>query len=145
MANPSVQIDRLGPDWPLGFIAVLNPGQPVSIMSLVDATNKESPNTADPPTTSYEYNIQCNQIVFWGFKPGAGHGCQRNTGNVYVMRKGVGGDGSRDDDGSRVGIIEPGQSFSLIPAATRGQSFSPYRYFLDADNANDGAYPVLVI
>lgn len=144
MANPSVQQDKLGPDWPLGFIKVVTPGVPVGIMSLVDPTSVNDPSTSDPPTAGYEIPIQCNQIVFQGFKPGAAHGTQNNTGNVYIMRKGVGGDGSRDDDGSRVATIAPGQTYTLAPAATKGAAFSPYRYFVDADNANDGVYPLLV-
>lgn len=151
MANPSVQQDPLGPDWPLGFIKVAAPSTPVGIMSLVDPTGKNNPatqqsNQGAPGTSSgVEFPVICNQIQFQGFKPGAAHGTQNNTGNVYVMRTGAGGDGTRDDDGSRVATIAPGQTYVMAPPATRCLGFSPYRYFLDADNANDGAYVTLLI
>ena len=144
MANPSVQKNFLGPQWPLGFIKVVNAGTPVNIMSLVDPSSVNAPATPDPPTAGREEPVVCNQIVFQGFKPGAAHGTQNNAGNVYVMVAGAGGDGSRDDDGSRIATIAPGQTFTLTPAATKGSAFNPYDFFIDADNANDGAYPLLV-
>jgi len=96
MAMQSVQKDFSGPDWPLGLIAVATAGTPVGIMSLVDSANVNDPATITPGTSgANEYTQRCNQIVFYGVKAGASHGLQPNTGNVYVMRKGVQGAGNR--------------------------------------------------
>lgn len=141
----SIQKDRQGTDWPLGFISVATPGTPVGIMSVVDPTGVNDPAAATS-TTSDEYTPRANQIEFWALKPGASHGTQVNTGNVYVVRKGVGaGTGNRDDTGSIVATLFPGQSWKLPAAALVRDVLSPYRYSIDADNAGDGAFVNLYI
>lgn len=138
MATQSVQKDRQGPDWPLGAIAVAAPGTPVRITSLVDSTNVNAPETATS-TSSDEYSPLCQQIMFQGFKSNAGTGLVPNTGNVYVMRLGVAGAGNRTDFGSMVAVLLPGQTVFIASSARNRDTFSPYRYYLDADNAADGA------
>lgn len=145
MATQSVQKDREGPDWPLGLITpTIN--TPLSIMSNVDPTLANDPSnpTAGGVANPNEYTERCNQIVIWGVKA-AGHGLQPNTGNIYVCRKGVQGAGNRDDYGSVVAIIFPGQAFTLVPSALVRDGFSPYRYFIDADNQGDSALVTLII
>jgi hypothetical protein len=83
--------------------------------------------------------------MFQAFKPGASHGTQVNTGNVYIVRKGVQGAGNRDDTGSIVKTLSPGETFFLASAALNRNVYSPYRYSLDADNANDGAFVTLIM
>jgi len=148
MATQSVQKDRQGPDWPLGLIVVAAAGTPVGIMSLVDPASVNDPSTATPPATgtslSNEYTERANQIMIQGYRAGA-HGLVNNTGNIYVMRKGVQGAGNRDDYGSMVVAIAPGQTFSLGPSALVKDVFSPYRYFIDADNAGDSALVTLLM
>ena len=146
MATQSVQKDFSGPDWPCGLIAVATAGTPVGIMSLVDSANVNDPATITPGTSgANEYTQRCNQIVFYGVKAGASHGLQPNTGNVYVMRKSVQGAGNRDDFGSCVAIIFPGQAYTLVPSALTRNGFSPYRYYIDADNNGDSALVTLII
>jgi len=129
----SVMRDINGPDWPLGSIIVTVPGTPVNIMSLVDPGITET--TASP--LNPEFTTRFQQITFQGFKAGA-HGLVPNTGNVYIVRKGVGGGtGNRDDYGAIIWVLTPGQTFILGSAALSQNVFSPYRYFADADNAND--------
>ncbi len=139
MAN-SVLLDYQGPDWPLGFIAVATPGTVVGIMSLVDPTGKNNPNTpTGPGINALEYSPQVYAVWFSGFKPGGG-GMVFNTGNVYIMRKpSTGGAGDRTDTGAMVGVLQPGQTFPLVISPATARGFSPYRYYLDADNAGDGA------
>src|SRR5713226_6520370 len=98
MAN-SILKDRHGPDWPLGFIQVVTPGTPVNIMSVVDPSNLNDPATPTPSTAGAdEFTVRAQQIAFLAFKPGASHGTQNNTGNIYIVRKGSGGgSGNRDD------------------------------------------------
>jgi hypothetical protein len=144
MATQSVQKDRQGPDWPLGAIAVATPSTPVGIMSLVDSTNVNAPETATT-TSSDEYSPLCQQIQFQGFKSNAGTGVVANTGNVYIMRKGVQGLGNRTDFGSLVAVLPPGQTLFIASSARNRDTFSPYRYFLDADNAGDGAIVTLYV
>lgn len=143
----SVQKDHQGPDWPLGFIAVPTPGTPVSIMSLVDPSNLNDPATATPGTVgAAEYTPRAYQIQFQGVQPNAGVGMQYNTGFIYVMRKPVGaGSGNRTDPGSMVAVIAPGNTYFLDAAPTNRNTWSPYRYYIDADNANDGALVTLII
>lgn len=146
MAIQSVQKDREGPDWPLGLITVATPGTPVSIMSLVDPSNVNDPSTATPGTSgANEYTERCNQIAFYAVKAGAAHGLTTNTGNIYIVRKGVQGAGNRDDYGSIVAVLFPGQEYTLLPSALVRDGFNPYRYSIDADNANDSALVTLII
>lgn len=146
MANTVLQ-DRQGPDWPLGFISVATPGTPVGIMSLVDQNNKNDPSTATSAGGTAEYTQRCQQIMFQGFKPGASHGMQNNSGLVYIIRRNAGGAGSgnRDDPGVMVFVLSPGQTIFLASAPAVVDVFSPYRYSVDADNAGDGALVTLLI
>lgn len=145
MAN-TVLADIQGPDWPLGFIKVVTPGTPVGIMSLVDPSSINDPSTQSG-TTSQEYTQRCQQLLFQAMKPGASHGTQENTGNIYIVRfaaKGA-GSGNRDDYGTLVWTLEPGTNLFLASAPLNRNVFSPYRYYIDADNANDGAQVTLII
>lgn len=141
----TVLLDRNGPDWPLGFIVVPTPGTPVPIMSNVDATLINAPQTANPPSPnsatrpSNEYTSTCQQIMFQGYKSAAP--ALMNTGNVYIVRKG----GSKADTGTIVKILAPGETFFLASAALNLNVFSPYRYEIDADTANDGALVTLIV
>jgi hypothetical protein len=142
----SVYQDKQGPDWPLGFIKVATPGTPVELMSLVDPTGVNDPN-AVTSSTSDEYTPRCQQIQIQAFKPGATHGMQLNAGNVYIVRDdgAGGGSGNRDDPGAIVTILAPGQTYFLASAPVNRNVFSPYRYSVDADNANDGVLVTLII
>lgn len=145
MAN-SIQLDIQGPDWPLGSIVVTAPGTPVNIMKLVDSTNSQAPQTPVSDVNPRQYTPRCQQIIFQGFKTNAGTGLVVNTGNIYIVRTGVGaGTGNRADMGSIVAVIAPGQSFVLASAPINGNVYNPYRYFIDADNANDAAQVTLLI
>jgi hypothetical protein len=66
---------------------------------------------------------------------------QTNTGNVYIVRYGDkgAGSGNRDDPGVMVAVLLPGQTLFLASAPANRNVYSPYRYYIDADNANDGA------
>ena len=144
----SIHKDFSGADWPLGFIGVPSPGTPVSIMSLVDPTNLDAPATSTSPTRqlSQRQTPTCNVIMGQAVKPGATHGIQMYAGNIYIMRAPQGtGSGNRDDYGAMVMMVPPGGSF-LIPASGGAPltSLSPYRYWIDADNANDGALVTLI-
>lgn len=139
----SVHIDKQGPDWPLGSIIVTAPGTPVNIMSLVDPGLANAPGAATGTTTD-EYSPRCNQIVIQGVKGNSP--VVNNTGNIYVVRKGVGtGTGNRADNGAIVLVIAPGSTGVLGPSALVKDVFSPYRYSIDADNANDAAQVTLLI
>ena len=141
----SVQQDRNGPDWPVGLIVVATPGTPVGLMSLVDPSSVNAPN-APTSTTSDEYSFTAQQIQIQALKAGASHGLQPNTGNIYVMRKPAGaGSGTRDDYGSCVAMLFPGQTLAITAAPMNMDVLSPYRYYIDADNAGDSALVTLFI
>jgi len=148
MAN-SVLLDVYGPDWPLGLIVVPTPGTPVSIMSLVDPSSVNAPNTATTLGTAgeYEYSPLCQQIAFLAVKAGASHGTQNNTGNIYIVRYNsrTVGSGNRDDPGAIVWALGPGGNLFLSSAPLVRETFSPYRYYIDADNANDSCLVTLLI
>ncbi len=135
----SVLYDRQGPDWPLGSIVVAAPGTPVGIMSLMDPVDAGDPST---PTAAGvpEYTVRCQQIMFQAVKADT-HGLVNNTGNIYIVRKG----GNRDDPGAIVAMLQPGQTLFLSSAPAVRDVFSPYRYFIDADNAADAAQVTLLI
>src|SRR3974390_540554 len=123
MAVQSIQKDREGPDWPLGLITpTIN--TPLNIMSNVDSTLANDPANPTPGTTgANEFTERCQQIVFQAFKAG-GHGLQNNAGNIYIMRKGAGGAGNRDDYGSMVACLTPGQTFVIASASLDRNVFS---------------------
>lgn len=101
-------------------------------MSVVDSAGVNDPSAATS-TTSQEYSPVFYSITILAMKAGASHGLQNNTGLLYVVRKG----GSRDDTGTILAALTPGSMYTILitPGALRG--FSPYRYYLDADSAND--------
>jgi hypothetical protein len=145
MATQSVQKDgKSGPTWPLGLITVATPGTPVGVMTLVDPNSYNAPETATATEAAGaaqqdEYTSVFQQIMFQGFKAGASHGLQNNAGNVYIMRKGVQGAGNRDDYGSCVAVLLPGQTIFIGSAPRNRDTFSGYQFYIDADNANDSA------
>ena len=149
----SIQRDPRGPDWPLGFIGVAVAGTPVGIMSLVDASSVNSPNTLVPPTSgatpalTLGFSPSCHQIMFQALKPGVGNiGTRLNTGLVYVVRVGkTPGTGNREDMGSIVKTLTPGETWVLSSNPANGDTFSPYRYRIDGDNVGDGAFVTLLI
>jgi len=142
--STSVQQNPQGPAWPLGSIAVATPGTPVSIMSLVDPTSVNAPETATT-TKSAEYAPRAQSIFFQAYKAGASHGLTPNTGNLYIIQKGGSGSNNRDDTGSILYVLLPGQTWTLDAAALNRNVFNPYLYYLDADNAADAAQVTLQI
>jgi len=145
----SVAQDINGPIWPLGLIVVVTPGTPVSIMSLVDPSSVNAPTTTAANSAGVqEYTTRCQQIQVQGYKAGAGgNGLQSNTGNVYLMKKAEAttGSGNRTDYGVMVAVITPQQTIFYGSAAFNRNVFGPYEYYIDADNANDGALVTLII
>lgn len=143
----SVQKDPAGPDWPLGFIKVVTPGIPVSIMSLVDPLSINDPASPTPGTSgAAEYTVRAYQIQFQGVCVNVAGGMMYNTGFVYILRKPVGGgSGGRSDPGCMVKVLAPGETYFLDAAPQNRNVWSPYRYYIDADNADDGALVTLVI
>lgn len=142
----SIQRDIGGPDWPIGLIVVASPGTPVGLMSVVDPANLGAPQTVAASSSPYQSSWTAQQIMLQGFQKGDGDtGLQDNTGNVYLMRAGHGGDGTKADYGSIVACIKPGQTIFLASAPSARNVFSPYRYFVDADNAGDAVLATLFV
>jgi len=136
--------DKQGPIWPLGQIAVVTPGIPVSIMSLVDSTNVNAPETPTPGTAGAdEYTSRAQQIIFQSYKA-SGSMLGANTTNklVYIVRKPISG---TSDTGGIVVALSPGQTFTLGSAALNRNVFNLYEYFIDADTAGDGMQVTAVI
>lgn len=151
MATQSVQKNKQGPVWPLGLITCVTPGTPVNIMSLVDPASVNAPESATS-ATSAEYTERAYEIQFTACKAGAAHGVQANTGNIYIMMKGVQGAGNRDDYGSCVATLPPGATtgisfptYKLTASAINRDVFSPYQFYIDADNAGDACLVTLNI
>lgn len=143
----TVHKDPQGPDWPVGNIVVVTPGTPVNIMSLVDPTSINAPETPTGPTSA-EYTVRANQILFQAFKAGAAPpliNATGNTGNIYVVRKATAGNGGVGDVGVIVAILTPGQTFNLASAALNRNDYDPYRYFIDGDTAANGCQVTLFI
>ena len=141
--STSVQQNPQGPLWPLGNIAVATPGTPVRITSLVDPTAVNAPESATSPTSD-EYTRRAQQITFQGFKANT-DGLQPNTGNVYIILKGGKGSNNRDDAGSIIWVLQPGQTWTLGSSALNRNVFSLYQFYIDADNAADGAQVSAII
>ena len=141
MSN-SVLLDYQGPDWPLGFVAVGTPGTPVNIMHNVDPGNNNAPGApTNPSGNRTEYTPVVYSVWFQGVKPnGNNSGMQYNSGNVYIMRSpSSGAAGNLTDFGAMVQVLSPGQTVALPISPASMRAYSPYRYFLDADIAGDGA------
>lgn len=144
----SINIDRFGPDWPLGLITVATSGTPVNIMSVVDSTNRNAPQTATPTTAGAvggnEYSVLCQQIIFQAIKS-VGPAVD-NTGAIYIVRAPVGtGTGNKADSGAIIKILQPGETFFLSSAPLKAEEFGPYRYSIDADTNGDGCLVTLII
>lgn len=137
----AVMQDRQGPDWPLGNIVVVVPGTPVSIMSLVDPGGLNDP--ANPTAAGVaEYTARAQQIMFQGVHAGGQAGqLVNNTGNIYVVRRGH----TLGDTGEIIAVLQAGQTLFLASAPAVKDVFSPYRYYIDGDNAGDGAQVTLLI
>jgi len=87
-----------------------------------------------------------SKIIFQAYKSAGANGLNTNTGNIYIVRKGVGaGTGNRADLGSIVAVLQSGQTFYGWLIRTGEGCISPYRYFIDADNVNDGCQVTLFI
>lgn len=147
---PSVHLDTNGPDWPLGFIDVTNPGTLVNIMVNIDAFLLAQGGVTNNPDSSAssarEYSYRCNQIMFIAQKPKQGGGTQLNSGNVYIMRAPAQiQTGGKGDTGSLYMPLTPGAIHTLAVPALDRNTLNPYRYFLDADNAGEGAFVTLII
>lgn len=141
----SVMQDWNGPDWPLGVIVVATPGTPVGIMSLVDPNSVNDPSKPVPGTAdANEYTQRAYGLIIQGYKKNT-DGLIKNTGQIYIVRKGNAGAGNRDDYGAIVATVAPGETFTLDAAPLNRNVFSPYRYSIDADNANDAALVTLLI
>jgi len=148
MSNTVLQDRKSGPDWPLGFVDVATPGTPVRLTVNVDPSNVNAPETGQSNqygavVTGDEYTPRFQQLMVQAMKPAGGvsHGMVPTTGNVYLLRYASAGAGSgnRDDPGVMVKILLPGETFFLASAPLVKDVWSPYRYALDVDNANDGA------
>lgn len=142
MSN-SVLKNIYGPLWPLGNIVVATPGTPVGLMSLIDASLVNAPETATT-TSSLEFTPAAQQIIFQAGKPGASHGTQANAGNVYLLQKG-GGSSNRDDMGAIIWTFSTSGNLFLSSAPLDRNKYSPYDLFIDADNAGDGVFVTLLI
>jgi hypothetical protein len=53
------------------------------------------------------------------------------------MRKGVQGLGNHTDFGAMVAVINPGQTIFIASAPRNRDTFSGYRYYIDADTSGD--------
>lgn len=140
--------DKQGPVWPLGLITVVTPGIQVNIMSLVDPTNINAPETPTPGTSGAdEYTSRAQQILFQSYKAGVGTLLAPNTASklVYVVRKPTPGNGGVADTGVIVAALSPGQTFVLGSAPLDRNVFNLYEYFIDADSAGDGMQVTAII
>lgn len=141
MANTVLQ-DRWGPDFPLGYVNVPANGTPINIMANVDANNTNAPQTQSNSTTQ-EWTTRFQQISFQGYKPNANNnGAVPNTGYVYILRSNAAGagTGNKSDFGVYVEILGPGQTIFLSGGSWVNNVWNPYRYSLDVDNNNEGAF-----
>ena len=141
-----VRKDYHGAVWPLGLIGnspQITPGTPVGIMSLVDPNSVNDPNQTTT-TGSNEFTVRAQQIEFQAFKAAA-HGLQNNTGNIYIIKRGGSGSANRDDYGTIITCLTPGQTFFLASAPLNRNVFSPYDYQIDCDSAGDSCLVSLII
>lgn len=141
MAN-SLLLNPQGPVWPLGSIKVLTPGTPVNIMSLVDPTSLNAPETATPsatgPAGSDEYTRRAYAIIFSGLKSGGATRLSANSGTVYVILKPLAAAGGSSDVGVIVIALRSTDApFLLTAPALDHNIFNLYEFYIDADQAND--------
>jgi hypothetical protein len=137
--------DKQGPIWPLGQIAVVTPGIPVSIMSLVDPTFVNAPESPTPGTSGAdEYTSRAYAIIFMPFKAsGSMLGANTASKLVYVVRKTI---GSTSDTGGIVIALRPGDpAFVLTGNPMERNIFNLYAFFIDADSAGDGMQCTAII
>lgn len=143
----SIHKSIAGPMWPLGLILVPTPGTPVNIMSLVDANNNNAPETVvGPGGAGLGTAPTCHKIFIQAVKANANNnGLTTSTGNVYLCTGPAGGNGGKADYGCVLFVLQPGQSATWPASEVERDSVSPYRFFIDADSANDGALVCLQV
>jgi hypothetical protein len=131
----------------LGNIVVVTPGTYVSIMSLVDPSFKNAPETPTPGTIgANEYTNRAQQILFQAYKAGAAPPkLTYNTGNIYIVRKPLAGAGGVSDVGTVIECLIPGQTWSLGSAALVRNVFNLYAFYIDADTVGDGCQITAII
>jgi len=130
----SVSVDFSGPDICLGCATVVTPGTPVQFTFAIDPTGLlYAPEVSNRSSGKLFPPLRFQQIILQAMIPDT-HGMKDNTGNVYIVRRG----GSRDDPGLMVMVIKKGVTVFLASAPRIGDTFNPYRYWVDADNAGDG-------
>jgi len=113
-------------------------------MSLVDPNSVNAPETLTS-TLSYEYTIRAQQIVFQAYRAGASAKLQTNTGYIYVVMKNTTGNGGTTDIGIVVATLQTGTTFTLTSSSLNRNVFNPYEFYIDADNASDGAMVTLIM
>jgi hypothetical protein len=146
MATNSIQVPRGLPIVSLGFIKVANNGTVVPFSVNIDASNNNAPGTVFAPTntanqqTYSEYTPTFRGFKVWAYKPGANNsGAVPNSNNIYVMMAPAGGNGNKQDFGSMLAVIGPGNNWEFPVDGAGRMAASPYYYYLDADTNGDGA------
>lgn len=129
---------KSGPFWPLGNIAVPTPGTPVGIMSLVDPSSLNAPETPTSATNPDGFTVRFQQIFFQAVKAGGGPPrLAVNTGNIFVVLKPLAASGASVDTGNIIKMLVPGETWYLSSSAMDRNSFGPYQLFIDADTPGD--------
>ena len=139
----SVHQSRTGSVWPLGFVKVTTPGAQVCFMLNTDSANNQTPSAGSNNITE-EYTPVFRGFGVQAYKPAANNnGTVANTGNIYLMFYPAGGAGNRADYGAMIKTIPSGSDWFFPPEGIGADLFSPYSFFLDADNGGDGAIVTL--
>lgn len=131
-------VDYNGPDVPLGWVGVVAAGTPVQLTSVIDPGGTLAPEVSNRTAGMLYPPFRFQQLILTGMKPKGGGGAENNTGNVYIVRAGY----TRADLDGVVAIIAAGQTFFLASSTQITDTWNPYRYWVDADNAGDGVYVV---
>jgi hypothetical protein len=132
-------VDYNGPDVPLGFVKVVAPGTPVQLTSVIDPTGVLAPEVSNKASGPLYPPLRFQQLMLTAMKPNAqGGGMQDNTGTIYIVRSGY----TRADPDGMVAIIKKGVTLFLASAPSVLDTWNPYRYYVDADNADDGVVVV---
>jgi hypothetical protein len=140
----SVLQNRNGPLWPLGLITVAASGTPVGLMSLVDSSSYNAPETATSTHTAEYASAQACDIIITPTKSIAP--VTANTGAIYLLLVGTGSNNKTDSGVIVLTIATSSGPVHLSTVISRLQAkFDAYQMYLDADNSGDGALVTLVI
>lgn len=117
-----------GPVWPFGPLTIAVPGTGIAITDGYTAADLESSEYAEAVAKGFDVYAPSD-----------------NTGDVYFVSKAADGTFSKDNAGTVIAVIAPGDSFHFPEGGYDGNRYLCSQYGVDAEDADNVIYVVAII